>query len=842
MTEESMMEQAVWVKRFRYSVGVALLLLLGNVLLLTGITSHQVPAPWLEIGFPIWSFFAAVIFVSVVWQARRHAHRLALAWTFLLLAEIMVTSGSINALTAPIGLPVAEVVGYACYTGFYPLLLIGFLLLPNSPFQQIGSWKTALDIAIALLSTTLILWSYWLGPLIAAHKGDNVTAQLLILIAPVGDLLLIWILALLLYHEQRQWNRLTYYFFLLGILASLISDFHFGYQVVISSYRSDAWLNLGWVVSSLSLAMAGMAQLVAMQSGLAQASILPEASHHPHLAQIRKWLHESTKYLPYGWIITVYLMLARIYNQTDYLKATWLIIGIGLIIGLVMIRQMITLHENSRLLRQVRQQAAELHGEVQERKKAEAQLAHDALHDALTGLPNRVLFMDRLRQASARTARHSGRGFAVLFLDLDQFKVINDSLGHGSGDQLLMTLAQRLRLCLRSGDTVARMGGDEFVFLLEDTRVKQDATALANHILAMLQQPFLLKEQPFFVTASIGIVVDVEHYEQPDDILRDADIAMYEAKSQGKARWMLFSPTMREQAQVRLALEHDLRYAIERNELELYYQPIVALQSDRITGFEALVRWHHPQRGMVAPSEFIPIAEESGLMLSIGQWVLEAACTQLRAWQVQFPAAPPLTMSVNISGLQFAAPGFVEQIAATLAAIDLDPATLRLELTESVWLNSTPAAITLFQQLNQMGIQLHIDDFGTGYSSLAYLQNFPVRMLKIDRSFLTKMSEGHHNQDLVRAVIAMAHNLGMETVAEGVETVAQLNQLKALGCNYGQGYLLSRPINRVGIEQLLGKVQPEVTGAPAAGAPVGDQRLNPQLTHARSQWAAAVSS
>lgn len=842
MTEESMMKQDNWVKRFRYSAGIALLLLLGNVLLLAGITMHLVPAIWLEIGFPLWSFFAAMIFASVVWQAQRQSRRLALAWAFLLLAEILVTTGSINVLTAAIGLPIPETVGYACYTSFYPLLLIGFLLLPNGPFQQIGSWKTALDIAIVLLSTTLILWSYWLGPLIAAHKGDNVTAQLLILIAPVGDLLLIWILALLLYHEQRQWNRLTYYLFLLAILAALISDFHFGYQVVISSYRSGAWLNLGWVVASLSMAMAGMAQLVAMQPSLVPASALSEATYHPHIMQVRKWLHESANYLPYGWIITVYLMLARVYNQPDYLKATWLIIGIGLIIGLVMIRQMITLHENSRLLRQVQQQAAELHDEVQERKKAEAQLAHDALHDALTGLPNRVLFMDRLRQASARTARHPGRGFAVLFLDLDQFKVVNDSLGHGSGDQLLITLAQRLRLCLRSGDTVARLGGDEFVFLLEDTRAKQDATALASHILAMLQQPFILKEQPFFVAASIGIVVDVEHYEQPDDILRDADIAMYEAKSQGKARWVLFSPTMREQAQARLALEHDLRYAVERDELELYYQPIVALQSDRITGFEALVRWHHPQRGLVAPSEFIPIAEESGLMLSIGQWVLKTACTQLRAWQLQFPTHPPLTMSVNISGLQFAAPGFVEQVAATLGAINLDPATLRLELTESVWLNSTPAAITLFQQLNQMGIQLHIDDFGTGYSSLAYLQNFPVRMLKIDRSFLNKMSEGHHNQDLVRAVIAMAHNLGMETVAEGVETLAQLNQLKALGCNYGQGYLLSRPINRAGIEQLLGKLQPEQTASTGASADAGEQQLNPQLTHPRPQWAAAVGS
>jgi len=323
--------------------------------------------------------------------------------------------------------------------------------------------------------------------------------------------------------------------------------------------------------------------------------------------------------------------------------------------------------------------------------------------------------------------------------------------------------------------------------------------------------------------------------------LRDADIAMYQAKSQGKARWVLFSALMREQAQTRLTLESDLRYALERNELELHYQPIVALQSDRITGFEALARWRHPQRGMIAPSEFIPIAEEIGLMLLIGHWVLEEACQQLRAWHSQFPQQPPLTMSVNISGLQFADPGFVEQIIQTLTVADLDPATLRLELTESVWLNSTPAAITLFQQLNKMGIQLHIDDFGTGYSSLAYLQYFPIRMLKIDRTFLNKMSEGNNNQDRVRAVIAMAHDLGMETVAEGVETVEQLDQLKQFGCNYGQGYLLSRPIDRASIEQLLDKIQLDQIDlaeaqASAAGHGLPDQLLGAEQSLYHPQW------
>lgn len=444
-----------------------------------------------------------------------------------------------------------------------------------------------------------------------------------------------------------------------------------------------------------------------------------------------------------------------------------------------------------------------LEAEVAERKRAEAQLAHDAVHDALTGLPNRVLLLDRLRHAIELTKRREGYHFSVLFMDLDHFKVVNDSLGHTIGDQLLIGIAQRLRMCVRTGDTVARLGGDEFVILIEDMANGNDAGVTAEGILTALQQPFNLNGHQLFAAASIGIVNAVDGYDQPDDVLRDADIAMYQAKMHGKARSEVFSLTMRAHVQNRLALENDLRQVLERKELELYYQPILALQSDRITGFEALLRWRHPEHGLIAPNEFIPIAEETHQIIPIGQWVLREACRQLREWQVRFPQMPPLTMSINISGVQFTAPNFIDQVTAILEEYDLDPTTLRLELTERVWLNSTAEAVTLFRKLSQMGIQLHIDDFGTGYSSLAYLQHFPIRTLKIDRAFLDKMEEDSNSKDLVRAVIAMAHDLGMEAVAEGVETVEQLNDLKRFGCNYGQGYLLSHPINQAGIEALL---------------------------------------
>jgi len=782
------------------------LILLAIFLLLFLLPDRAGKTTWMNVGFPLWSLLAVLALAHATGYAQRISRRLALAWAFLLLAQVMNLVGNLNGLAITLSFALPAIISYVFYLCFYPLMLSGLLLLPTRVLTPTAGWKTALDIAIVLLSAALVLWHYWLGPLITRHGGDGSTPQFIILTAPVSDLVLLWAIFLCFYRQPKEQNPLVLYCLLLAIGMSIVSDFNFGYQFVLGNYTSGSWLDLGWVIASLCFALAGVAQTMPVRPSRSQALMeqrvgLPQAGRLRARAQV--WL----AYLPYGWVIAIYLMLAQVSSHVAQLEGSWLMLAVGLIIGLVLMRQMLTLHENNQLLEQLGQQTSELHSEVQERKKAEAQLAHDALHDALTGLPNRVLFTDRLRQAIAMAARHQGRRFAVLFLDLDHFKVVNDSLGHAMGDQLLIALAERLRLCLRSGDTVARLGGDEFVFLIEDTRFKQDATALAVQILAALQQPFPLQGQLFFVAASIGIFVDAERYEQPNDILRDADIAMYQAKSQGKARWVLFSALMREQAQTRLTLESDLRYALERNELELHYQPIVALQSDRITGFEALARWRHPQRGMIAPSEFIPIAEEIGLMLLIGHWVLEEACQQLRAWHSQFPQQPPLTMSVNISGLQFADPGFVEQIIQTLTVADLDPATLRLELTESVWLNSTPAAITLFQQLNKMGIQLHIDDFGTGYSSLAYLQYFPIRMLKIDRTFLNKMSEGNNNQDRVRAVIAMAHDLGMETVAEGVETVEQLDQLKQFGCNYGQGYLLSRPIDRASIEQLLDKIQ-----------------------------------
>jgi diguanylate cyclase (GGDEF)-like protein len=452
---------------------------------------------------------------------------------------------------------------------------------------------------------------------------------------------------------------------------------------------------------------------------------------------------------------------------------------------------------------ELQQTNLQLQAEIEVRKRAEEQLAHDTLHDALTGLPNRVLFMDRLRHALALAKRNATYRFSVLFLDFDHFKVVNDSLGHTVGDQLLVAIAQRLHLCVRLGDTVARLGGDEFIILLEDLEGIHKATSTANLIQQELKRSFVLKRHEVFASASIGIIADAGRYDGPEAILRDADIAMYRAKALGKARYETFTVNMREQAITRLELENDLRNALEQRELQLYYQPIVALQANQIRGFEALLRWRHPRRGFVSPAEFVPLAEETGFILPIGLWVLREACQQIDIWQKRFPSQPPLIMSVNISAKQFSAPDFISQVEDVLRQVSLAGNSLKLEITEGVYLNRSDEVDVIFKRLHCLGVQFYIDDFGTGYSSLSYLQYFPIQAIKIDQTFVSRMNDKSNNKDIVRTIISLAHDLGMDTVAEGIETIEQLNQLKQLGCNYGQGYLLSHPVDREGAEKLL---------------------------------------
>jgi len=432
--------------------------------------------------------------------------------------------------------------------------------------------------------------------------------------------------------------------------------------------------------------------------------------------------------------------------------------------------------------------------DITDRKRAEAQLIHDAYHDALTGLPNRLWFMEQLGQALAAASHDPEASFAVLFLDLDRFKVINDSMGHLFGDQLLIDTANRLKASMRPGDKIARLGGDEFTVLMKGAREPAEVIKIVERIQREVSQPFVLNGYETFTTASIGIALSDLGYDRPEDLLRDADTAMYHAKASGKAQHIIFDKCMHIRALNRLQLESDLRRAIDREEFMVLYQPIISLSSGRLSGFEALVRWQHPERGIISPDEFISVAEETGLIVPLGKWVLTEACAQMKEWEASYPADLPLLMSVNLSSKQFMDVRLLEQIIQTVAITRIDPCKLKLEITESVVMENIEVASLMLKQLRAIGVGLSIDDFGTGYSSLSYLHRLPINTLKIDRSFVSRMNEQNENYEIVRTIILLAKNLGLSIIAEGVETIEQVARLAELNCDHGQGFFFSRPM------------------------------------------------
>ncbi len=455
--------------------------------------------------------------------------------------------------------------------------------------------------------------------------------------------------------------------------------------------------------------------------------------------------------------------------------------------------------------------------DITPRKQAEEKLRQDAFYDNLTSLPNRAFFINQLRTCIERSQQCQDYLFAVLFLDLDRFKVINDSLGHKAGDKLLVAIANRLKAAVRPGDTVARVGGDEFAILMENLTDIGNVSSIANLLQIELREPLQLEGQEVLTTVSIGIAVSMLWYDYPEDILRDADIAMYRAKTLGKAHSVVFNKTMHRHAVNRLQLETDLRRAIPQQELRLYYQPIVSLKTGRITGFEALIRWQHPTRGLVSPAEFIPVAEETGLIIPIGEWVLREACVRAKDWQLAFPNQH-LTISVNLSGKQFVQPDLIETIDQILRETGVEPQSLKLEITESAIMESTETVVgevpgespsAILDHLRSLGVQLGIDDFGTGYSSLSRLYRFPINTLKIDQSFIKGMdshTQGQHTTSpckIVRAIVMLAHNLGLDVTAEGIETPEQLAGLRELGCESGQGYFFSKPVEATTAEALI---------------------------------------
>jgi diguanylate cyclase (GGDEF)-like protein len=477
---------------------------------------------------------------------------------------------------------------------------------------------------------------------------------------------------------------------------------------------------------------------------------------------------------------------------------------------------------NAELELRVQQRTAELAAanrileqEIAERNRIEEQLVHDALHDSLTGLPNRSLFMERVAQALKHHQRQSNYLFAVLFVDLDRFKIINDSLGHAAGDQLLVKVAHLLESCLRATDTVARLGGDEFTILLDNIEGIAGAIHIAERLLETLMSPVELGDHTVFTNASIGIAFSSTGYTEASELLRDADIAMYRAKESGKARYTIFDQKMYAQALRLSQIESNLRLALERQEFILHYQPIFSLATSQLTGFEALIRWQHPEQGLISPAEFIPVAEDTGLILPMGEWVLDQACRQLHIWQSQYPVAADLRMSVNLTSQQIRQSNLSAKLANILTDAQVDGACLTLEMTESMLIDPGEATIRRLSQIRSLGIHLSIDDFGTGYSSLSYLHRFPINLLKIDRSFVGHM-ELAENFEIVKTILTLARTLGMSVVAEGVETAQQVAQLKSLACEFAQGFFFSKPLDSQAASQLLAAASQDLIGRVAS--------------------------
>lgn len=470
--------------------------------------------------------------------------------------------------------------------------------------------------------------------------------------------------------------------------------------------------------------------------------------------------------------------------------------------------------------------------DITERKRAEELLVHNAFHDGLTNLPNRALFLDRLQRALTLSKRHANYKFAVLLIDVDEFKIINDSLGHAAGDELLIQIGQRLQDSVRrvdtvarprtslpdrpasdrptNDDTLARLGGDEFTILLDDIRDPVEAVRVAERVQMELSAPFLVKQQQIVISASIGIASSASPHTRAEDLVRDADIAMYRAKRTGKARCEVSDPAMHASAVKRLRLETDLRSALDQGEFRVHYQPIVSLQTGRITGFEALTRWQRPE-GILSPIEFIAVAEETGLIIPMNRQLLREACEHLRSWQNEFGSSPPLTMSVNITPKEFAQPDLAEGIRKTLEQTGVDPGCLQLEIVETVAMGDAEKSGDVLAQLKGLGVRLSIDDFGTGYSSLSRLRRIPVDTLKIDRAFISHMDSDRESREIVRTIIMLAHNLGLKVVAEGTETEAQIDLLKQLDCEMAQGYFYSRPADDLAILKLLASEVPQVS-------------------------------
>ncbi|NLF51106.1 MAG: EAL domain-containing protein [Leptolinea sp.] len=760
-----------------------------------------------DIEAPLIGLGALLALMQAAYRTRKVWPEMARAWLFLSLAQALMVIGDILWAVLELGLDEVPYPSIAdvFYLLFYPLLMIAVLWFPVQKQESFGLLKRTLDFFSIILALLAFFWIYIIGPVIESVMRLPYWEKFLGLAYPIGDLIVVGAVSVLVYNRLDRKTGGPIVLILAGLFVMIVTDVIFSIQSIEGTYQSGGIIDLGWVIQYILFWLAALWQIHISH----ESSNLSKAS-----SNLSDMANTLFSYIP---LVGLLAAAGMMYHSSieNLMMSTGVLLIVTIVLWvIVLFRQIVTGLETRRLFRQVDnsldtvdKQANELEAanrvlelEIAERKRAEERLVFDALHDFLTHLPNRALFIDRLDMAINRTRRLADIPYSVLFLDLDQFKQINDTKGHAAGDELLVLVAKRVSDCVRVNDTVARIGGDEFIILLENAGDDANVFNMAERILDSFKQPFPLAGENIHISVSIGVIVSLTDYENSNDVLRDADIAMYHAKSEGKSRSAIFLPEMRTQTMQRMLIENELRYAIEYSEFRLLYQPLYTLIDHRLVGFEALIRWHNPRMGLVCPDVFIPVAEETGLIIGIGDWVLNEACTQMKKWHKAYPGFDHLSINVNISGRQFAAADFVEKLQNTLKQTGLKPECLKLEITESVLLVGQQMESNLFGSLRDMGVHLQIDDFGTGYSSLSYLQHIPVDVIKIDRSFIQEILHGEKYVELLRAIIRMAHSLGMETTAEGIESEDQRGLLEKMGCNYGQGYLFAKPLDASVVE------------------------------------------
>lgn len=762
--------------------------------------------------------------------------KLGRAWRLFALAMGVWTIGDVIWAVYDLGL--GEVpypsIADAFYLSTYVFFFLGILKYPR-PYQASSEVQTVeavdagwiwLDIFIIIFSATGLFWNFLIGPALQDSQ-QSMFAVLVNAAYPFGDLLLIASITLIIFLPRSPLWLKPMYFMLAGHTFSVVGDGFFAFQTTNEIYTSSAFVNILFSAGPLMLMLSGLSQAEVVRQVMRGQKTMPLSVQTPSLIVIRL-------VTPFVWLFFAFFLLNFGSSSKQVLPPIVLSIWLGAIIVLIAARQMLSTLDNRRLAaelwkinttleKHVEERTVdllhantELRHEMEERKRIEImlrereeKLTHFGLHDALTGLPNRSLLLDRLTHSIQRYHRHAADTYAVLFLDFDSFKVVNDSLGHPAGDQLLVQIGQRLVSLFRAEDTISRLGGDEFVALIQGFDNPDLVIAVANRILNSMKEPFLLGRNSIYISVSIGVVIANSGYQTAIEIIRDADVAMYEAKTRGKGRFVLFKPDLHLNVINRQELDTDLRRALKYDEFVLHYQPIVSIETRQICGFEALIRWQHPKRGLMNPSEFIPIAESNGFIDQITRWTLQHATMQLSRWQAAFPQAQPLMISVNLSPISLRQPELFRWVSESLQMASLPPSCLTLEIVETIFIQDPALAGHTFKDLRNLGVEVSLDDFGTGYSSLGYLNEYPIDTIKIDRSFVSRLNEVEEVSAIVRAIVQLAHDLKFKIVAEGIETPEQFDFIKMVGCQYGQGFLFHEPLEKVKVDALLAEQRPE---------------------------------